>query len=109
MNSCPGIGPKCVSTTKRCAIPGRLPRDREILRFCILSSDSWKRWLVEPALRGRDHPFRHVFPAVTARRFLRQRQPCALTLRVIEGKPRYQLGGDLLHGSRSDFEREERP
>ncbi len=30
-------------------------------------------------------PFRHVFPAVMARCFLRQRQPCALTLGVIEG------------------------
>src|ERR1700730_3865825 len=65
--------------------------------------------LVEPPLGCCDYPFRHFFPAVTARRLLRQRQLCAVTLSVIESEPRYQLRGDLLHGSGPDFKREERP
>ena len=69
----------------------------------------WSGQLVEPSLGRRNYSTRHIFPAVPACRLSRQRRTGALALGHVKCEPGDQLAGDLFHGSRPDFERQQRP
>src|SRR6516164_5858799 len=98
MNSCPGIGPKCVSTTKRCAIPGRLPSNSEAAELrsdailCVIAPRS-----IRPAAFWRMNSFAlpHRFSSVTLGLPRKKRTLAFCVEFVLQPGETFDMAGDL--------------